>query len=101
MVICCKGPSYDDHYDEGSSAFGICLVTILDDKICVLETVELYRQQFDDCINKVSEVMLKENHPKVILMNGATFATTLIRKNIFLLLRTVTMYVLPVNGFRI
>jgi len=34
----------------GSSAFAIVLLTVMDDKICVLETKEIYREQFDFCI---------------------------------------------------
>jgi hypothetical protein len=45
----------------GSSAFAIVLIAVLDDKICVLETIELHREQFDFCINQVSQLMLKYN----------------------------------------
>jgi hypothetical protein len=42
-----------------SSAFGIVLVAIIDDKICVLESLELHKPLFDDAINAVGELMLK------------------------------------------
>lgn len=45
----------------GSSKFGIVLVCIIDGKLCVLETIELDRQDFKYCINKVSEVMYNYN----------------------------------------
>jgi hypothetical protein len=41
----------------GSSKFAIVLVCNSDDKVFVLETVELDRQDFNYCINKISEVM--------------------------------------------
>lgn len=41
----------------GSSKFGIVLVCIIDDKLCVLESIELDRQDFNYCINKVTEIM--------------------------------------------
>jgi hypothetical protein len=43
----------------GSSAFAIVLVMILDDVICVLETQEIFREQFDYCINEVASMMIK------------------------------------------
>jgi hypothetical protein len=45
----------------GSSKFGIVMVCIIDDKLCVLETIELDRQDFNYCVNKVSEIMYKHN----------------------------------------
>src|SRR5207249_1219440 len=41
----------------GSSKFAIVLVCIVDEKLFVLESVELDRQEFNYCINKISEVM--------------------------------------------
>ena len=41
----------------GSSKFAIVLVCNSDDKVFVLETVELDRQDFNYCIDKISEVM--------------------------------------------
>jgi hypothetical protein len=43
----------------GSSKFGIVMVCIIDDKLCVLESIELDRQDFNYCVNKVSEIMYK------------------------------------------
>jgi hypothetical protein len=43
----------------GRSKFGIVMVCIIDDKLCVLESIELDRQDFNFCINKVSEIMYK------------------------------------------
>jgi len=42
----------------GSSKFAIVLICVLDDKIFILETIELDRQEFNYCINKVLEVMM-------------------------------------------
>ena len=50
-------PAFDTmHYmgidpSFGNSAFGIILVAVLDDKVHVIESRELYRQQFQDCIS--------------------------------------------------
>jgi hypothetical protein len=67
----------------GSSAFAIVLVTILDDKICVLESLELYRQQFNDCIDKISEVMLKYhldiNNTKILVDASAPSVVSAIK----------------------
>ena len=41
----------------GSSKFAIVLVCIADEKVFVLETIELDRQEFNYCINKISNVM--------------------------------------------
>ena len=43
--------------DAGSSKFAIVLVCNSDNKVFVLETIELDRQEFNYCINKISEVM--------------------------------------------
>jgi hypothetical protein len=55
----------------GSSAFAIVLVAILDETICVLETKEIFRQQFSYCINEVANIMIKyklnSNNTKVIV----------------------------------
>jgi hypothetical protein len=40
-------------------AFGIVLVAVIDDKICVLESVELQRRQFDDAINTIASRHVK------------------------------------------
>jgi hypothetical protein len=43
----------------GSSKFGIVMVCMIDGKLCVLESIELDRQDFNYCINKVTEIMYK------------------------------------------
>lgn len=43
----------------GSSKFAIVLVGVVDDKIFVLESIELDRQEFNYCINRISEVMMQ------------------------------------------
>jgi hypothetical protein len=43
----------------GTSAFGIILVAVLDNKVHVIESREMYRQQFQDCISEVGSIMLK------------------------------------------
>jgi len=45
----------------GSSKFAIVLVCIADEKLFVLETIELDRQEFNYCINKISNVMAQYN----------------------------------------
>jgi hypothetical protein len=55
----------------GSSAFAIVLVMILDEVICVLETKEIFRQQFSFCINEIASMMIKyrlnSNNTKVLV----------------------------------
>jgi hypothetical protein len=43
----------------GSSKFAIVLVCVVDEKLFVLESIELDRQEFNYCINKISEVMAR------------------------------------------
>jgi hypothetical protein len=45
----------------GSSKFAIVLVCITDEKLFVLETIELDRQEFNYRINKISNVMAQYN----------------------------------------
>jgi hypothetical protein len=45
----------------GSSKFAIVLVCIADEKVFVLETIELDRQEFNYCIDKISNVMVQYN----------------------------------------
>jgi hypothetical protein len=56
-------------------AFGIVLVAVIDDKICVLESVELQRRQFDDAINTIASSMLKYglhiNNTKILVDSSA------------------------------
>jgi hypothetical protein len=40
----------------GSSKFSIVMVCTIDYKLCVLESIELDRQDFNYCVNKVSEI---------------------------------------------
>lgn len=100
-----------------TSAFAIVLVTILDDKICVLESIELHKPLFDDAINAVSEVMLKyslntyntkilvdSSAPSIVSalnsqMNEATDYLTLLNNRKKYKLRDVyfDMTVIPVN----
>lgn len=70
----------------GSSAFAIVLVSVMDDKICVLETLELNRQEFNDCIEKVSEVMIKynlsTNNTKILVDASAPSVIAAIKSNL-------------------
>jgi len=83
----------------GSSAFAIVLLTVMDDKIRVLETKEIYREQFDFCINQVSNIMLKyglNTYNTKILVDAALSLLNYRKKN---KLRDVyfDMVVIPVN----
>jgi len=100
-----------------ASAFGIVLIAILDDKICVLETLELHKPLFNDAINAVGELMLKyslntydtkimidASAPSVISalksqMNEATDYLTLLNNRKKYKLRDIyfDMTVIPVN----
>jgi hypothetical protein len=70
----------------GSSKFGIVLVCIIDDKLCVLETIEVDRQDFNYCINKVSEVMYNYNltmeNTKIFVDASAPAVITAIKANL-------------------
>jgi hypothetical protein len=45
----------------GSSKFATVLVWIADEKVFVLETIELDRQEFNYCIDNISNVMAQYN----------------------------------------
>ncbi|HEY6884551.1 MAG TPA: hypothetical protein VI278_10975, partial [Nitrososphaeraceae archaeon] len=69
----------------GSSKFGIVLVCIIDDKLCVLESIELDRQDFNYCVNKISEIMYKygtEDNTKIFVDASAPAVITAIKSNI-------------------
>jgi hypothetical protein len=70
----------------GSSKFAIVLVCIINDKLCVLESIELDRQDFNYCINKVSEIMYKYNlssqNTKVYVDGSSPAVITAIKANL-------------------
>jgi hypothetical protein len=70
----------------GSSKFGIVMVCIIDDKLCVLETIELDRQDFNYCVNKVSEIMYKHNlstdNTKIFVESSAPAVITAIKSKL-------------------
>lgn len=69
-----------------SSAFAIILVVVLDDKICVLESIELEKQLFATCINRVSSLMVKYNlntsNTKILVDASSPSVVTAIKSNI-------------------
>lgn len=70
----------------GSSAFAIVLIAVLDDKIIVLESIELERQLFTTCINKVSEIMVKydlnESNTKILVDASSPSVVSAIKSNL-------------------
>jgi hypothetical protein len=70
----------------GSSKFAIVLVCIIDDKLCVLESIELDRQDLNYCINKVSEIMYKyslsTDNTKISVDASAPEVITAIKANL-------------------
>ena len=69
----------------GSSAFAIVLICVMDDKIYVLETIEMLRQEFNDCINKVSDVMekygLNKQNVKILVDASAPSVVSALKSN--------------------
>jgi hypothetical protein len=70
----------------GSSKFAIVLVCIIDDKLCVLESIELDRQDFNYCVNKISEIMYKydvsRDNTKIFVDASAPAVITAIKANL-------------------
>jgi hypothetical protein len=74
----------------GSSKFGIVLVCIIDDKLCVLESIELDRQDFNYCVNKITEIMYKyglstagnDNNTKIFVDASSPAVITAIKSNL-------------------
>jgi hypothetical protein len=63
------------------------MVCIIDDKLCVLESIELDIQDFNFCINKVSEIMYKYglssgDNTKVFIDASAPAVITSIKANL-------------------
>jgi hypothetical protein len=70
----------------GSSKFSIVTVYTIDDKLCVLESIELDRQDFNYYINKVSNVMFKYNlstdNTKIFIDASSPAVITAIKANL-------------------
>jgi hypothetical protein len=70
----------------GSSKFGIVMVCIIDDKLCVLESIELDRPDFNYCINKVSEILYKygisKDSTRIFVDASAPAVITAIKANL-------------------
>jgi hypothetical protein len=70
----------------GSSRFAIVLVCIVDEKLFVLESVELDRQEFNYCINKISEVMerydLTHNNTKIFIDVSSPAVVMAVKKSL-------------------
>jgi hypothetical protein len=70
----------------GSSKFAIVLVCIVDEKLFVLETVELDRQEFNYCINKISEVMerydLTHDNTKIFIDASSPAVVMAVKKSL-------------------
>jgi hypothetical protein len=69
-----------------SSKFGIVMVCIIDNKLCVLESIELDRQDFNYCVNKISDVMFKHNlstdNTKIFVDASSPAVITAIKANL-------------------
>ncbi|MGA9171400.1 MAG: hypothetical protein WBZ20_14775 [Nitrososphaeraceae archaeon] len=70
----------------GSSKFAIVLVCIVDEKLFVLESVELDRQEFNYCINKISEVMerydLTHDNTKIFIDASSPAVVMAVKKSL-------------------
>jgi hypothetical protein len=70
----------------GSSKFAFVLVCIIDDKLCVLESIELDREDFNYCINRVTEIVYKytisKDNTKIFVDASAPAVITAIKSNL-------------------
>lgn len=70
----------------GSSKFAIVLKCVVDDNIFILETIELDRQEFNYCINRISELMMQydltQDNTKVLIDASSPSVVMAVKKSL-------------------